>query len=143
MKNNKMNVPISAPNQKYERLVEIAANARKWAYAPYSNYAVGAALLATSGNIYEGVNVENAVYPTSMCAERVALFKAVSEGEKQFEAVAVVTRDGGTPCGSCRQVLSEFGLDMVVLIADEAGALKMETTVKELLPHAFGPQNLK
>lgn len=130
-------------NKKYKNLIEIAKNARQWAYAPYSNYRVGAALLAASGNIYDGVNVENAVFPTTMCAERVALFKAVSEGEQKFAVIAVVTRDGGSPCGSCRQVLSEFGLDTVVLIADEEGNLLIETSVEALLPHSFGPKNLQ
>ena len=126
-----------------KELIEVAQNAQKWAYAPYSNYAVGAALLSTSGRIYEGANVENAVYPVTMCAERVAVFKAVSEGERQFSAIAVVTRDGGSPCGSCRQVLAEFGLDTVVVIADETGQVCQETTVGGLLPNSFGPSNLK
>jgi cytidine deaminase len=86
--------------------------------------------------------VENAAYPTTICAERVAVFKAVSEGERQFAAIAVVTSNGGTPCGSCRQVLSEFGMDTIVLIADEKGQLLQETTVAELLPGAFTPEDL-
>ena len=126
-----------------QELIEVALNAQKWAYAPYSNYAVGAALLTDSGRVYEGVNIENAVYPVTICAERVAVFKAVSEGERKFSAIAVVTRDGGSPCGSCRQVLAEFGLDTVVVIADEAGQMLQETTVGGLLPNAFGPSNLK
>ena len=101
-------------DEQREKLIQTALEARKWVYAPYSNYPVGAALLTASGRVYDGVNVENAAYPTSMCAERVAVFKAVSEGELQFEAIAVVTRDGGSPCGSCRQVLSEFGLETVL-----------------------------
>jgi len=109
---------------------------------PYSEYPVGAALLAASGKVYTGVNVENASYPVSMCAERVALFKAVSQGERAFLAISVVTNNGGAPCGACRQVLSEFGLDTIVLIADGAGNLQQETTVGELLPGAFGPQDL-
>ncbi|MDR3576633.1 MAG: cytidine deaminase [Anaerolineaceae bacterium] len=125
-----------------EQLIQTALQARHWAYAPYSNYAVGAALLTTSGKIYDGVNVENAAYPTTICAERVAVFKAVSEGERQFAAIAVVTSNGGAPCGSCRQVLSEFGKDTIVLIADEKGNLRHETTVSELLPDAFRPQDL-
>src|SRR4029079_3524178 len=87
-----------------------AAQARNWAYAPYSKYFVGAALLTASGRVYDGVNVENAAYPDSLCAERTAVFKAVSEGEREFVAIAVSSKGGGTPCGSCRQVLSEFGL---------------------------------
>lgn len=125
-----------------EQLIAAAREARQWAYAPYSNYAVGAALLSKSGRIYEGVNVENAVYPMTICAERVAVFKAVSEGERDFVAIAVVTRNGGSPCGACRQVLAEFGMDTLVLIADESGRLVREATVKELLPGAFGPHDL-
>jgi len=126
-----------------KELIRKARQAQKRAYAPYSQYAVGAALLTKSGLIFDGVNVENAVYPLTLCAERVAVFKAVSEGEKQFEAIAVVTRNGGTPCGSCRQVLREFGLDTIVLIADETGKLLQETTLVQLLPDSFGPEDLE
>jgi cytidine deaminase len=124
------------------KLVQTALGARQWAYAPYSHYPVGAALLAASGKVYEGVNVENAAYPTGICAERVAVFKAVSEGERDFVAIAVVTPNGGSPCGSCRQVLAEFGLKTVVLIADSNGKILREMTVEELLPGAFQPQDL-
>ena len=123
-------------------LIQAAVEARRWAYAPYSNYPVGAALLTASGKIYDGVNVENAAYPTTMCAERVAIFKAVSEGEKEFEMIAVVTNNGGSPCGGCRQVLADFGLDTIVLFADGDGNLKKELTVSELLPEAFTPAHL-
>lgn len=125
-----------------DQLIQIALQTRRWAYAPYSNYPVGAALLTTSGKIYEGVNVESAAYPTTMCAERVAVFKAVSEGEREFEAIAVVTRNGGSPCGSCRQVLAEFGLETLVLIADDRGRILQEVRVGDLLPAAFGPKDL-
>ena len=125
-----------------QKLIDVAIQARQWAYIPYSHYAVGAALLTTSGKIYDGVNVENAAYPSTMCAERVAVFKAVSEGEHVFEAIAVVTSNGGMPCGGCRQVLAEFGLDTIVLIADDEGHLVKETTLAELLPGAFRPDDL-
>jgi cytidine deaminase len=125
-----------------DKLVRQAQAARGGAYAPYSHYPVGAALLTTSGRIYEGVNIENAAYPVTICAERVAVFKAVSEGEREFVAVAVVTANGGSPCGSCRQVLAEFGLDTTVLIADKDGQIVLETTVRELLPGAFRPGDL-
>jgi len=125
-----------------QKLIEAAIQARQWAYAPYSKYAVGAALLTRSGRIYDGVNVENAAYPTTMCAERVAVFKAVSEGEREFEAIAVVTVNGGSPCGSCRQVLAEFGLETLVLIATTEGQLLQETTLGALLPGAFTPKDL-
>src|SRR5512133_1153792 len=125
-----------------QSLIEAAVNVRRWAYAPYSNYAVGAALLTDSGKVYDGVNVENAAYPTTMCAERVAVFKAVSEGERRFAAIAVVTSNGGTPCGSCRQVLAEFGVDTLVVIADAEGRIINESTVADLLPGAFLPADL-
>ena len=125
-----------------QRLIGQAQQARQLAYAPYSNYQVGAALLTRRGDIFSGANVENAAYPTSMCAERVAIYKAVSEGQRQFVAIAVVTENGGSPCGSCRQVLAEFGLDILVLIADADGSLLQETTVAWLLPGAFLPSDL-
>jgi len=124
-------------------LIELAIEARRRAYAPYSNYQVGAALRTKSGRVYTGCNVENAAYPTGMCAERVAVFKAVSEGEREFEVLAVATSNGGFPCGGCRQVLAEFGLDTLVLIADGQGHLLQETTVAELLPGAFKPKDLQ
>jgi cytidine deaminase len=124
-------------------LIQTALEARKWAYAPYSNYPVGAALLTASGRVYDGVNVENAAYPTTICAERVAVFKAVSEGERDFQAIAVVTENGGSPCGSCRQVLAEFGLEISVLIADTAGNLVEEIALADLLPQAFTPRDLE
>ena len=123
-------------------LIDLANEARRRAYAPYSNYPVGAALRTKSGKMFTGVNVENAAYPTGMCAERTAVFKAVSEGEREFEVIAVVTDNGGSPCGACRQVLAEFGLDTLVLIANGKGELLQETTVKELLPGAFTPEHL-
>jgi cytidine deaminase len=133
---------IDMTNEERQALIDLAKEARRRAYAPYSNYLVGAALRTTSGRIYTGVNVENAAYPTGICAERVAVFKAVSDGECKFEVIAVVTSNGGTPCGSCRQVLAEFGLDTVVLIADGNGRLVKETSVNELLPGAFRPEDL-
>lgn len=129
-------------NEMLEKLIETARNARGWAYAPYSHYAVGAALLTAGGRIYDGVNIENAAYPTGICAERVAMFKAVSEGERDFIAIVVMTDNGGTPCGSCRQVMAEFGLSTRVLIVDTNGKTHMDTTVEELLPRAFRPEDL-
>ncbi|HIE25279.1 MAG TPA: cytidine deaminase [Anaerolineales bacterium] len=125
-----------------QKLIALANNARKNAYAKYSGYKVGAALLGKSGKIYTGVNVENAVYPLTLCAERVAIFKAVSEGEREFEAISVVTDNGGSPCGSCRQVLAEFGMDMKIYIANGEEKLLKETTVAQLLPRAFGAGDL-
>ena len=123
-------------------LVKLAAEARSKAYAPYSEYPVGAALRTESGNVFTGVNVENAAFPLSMCAERSAVFSAVTAGEKKFQAVAVATRNGGAPCGSCRQVLSEFGLETRVLIANQDQEVLKVTTVGELLPGRFGGDDL-
>jgi cytidine deaminase len=129
-------------DEQRQDLIQRAIEARQWAYAPYSKYPVGAALLADSGKVYTGVNVENAAYPTGICAERVAVHKAVSEGERQFEAIAVVTANGGTPCGSCRQVLAEFGLDTLVIVADDQGRIVLEKDIASLLPGAFQPDDL-
>lgn len=132
--------PLTDEDRKF--LLDLANEARRRAYAPYSGYKVGSALRTRSGRIFTGVNVESAAYPTTMCAERVAVYKAVSEGEREFEAISVVTDNGGTPCGGCRQVLAEFGLDTIVLIGDGNGKLLQETTVGELLPGAFTPKDL-
>jgi cytidine deaminase len=125
-----------------DELVARALDARRHAYAPYSKYAVGAALLTGAGKVYAGANVENAAYPTGMCAERVALFHAVSEGERRFTALAVATENAGMPCGACRQALSEFGLELLVLVADARGKIVSETSLAALLPQAFGPDHL-
>ena len=128
--------------EKLQTLIDSAIAARSWAYAPYSKYAVGAALLTASGKIYEGVNVENAAYPSGICAERVAVFKAVSEGEREFSTIVVATSNGGMPCGSCRQALAEFGIDTRVVIVDGSAQICLDTTLSELLPHAFTPRDL-
>ena len=125
-----------------QSLIDLANEARRRAYVPYSHYPVGAALRTKSGKLFTGVNVENAAYPQTMCAERVAIFKAVSEGETAFEVIAVVTNNGGSPCGGCRQVMAEFGLDTIVLLGDGEGKLLQELTVNELLPEAFIPEHL-
>jgi cytidine deaminase len=125
-----------------EELIDTAKKARKKAYAPYSHYKVGAALLGKSGKVYTGCNVENASYGHTVCAERTAVLKAVSEGETEFEAVAVVTKNGGSPCGACRQVLSEFAPALIVYIADKDGEYRT-TTLKKLLPDSFTPAHLE
>ena len=125
-------------------LVAQARQARDRAYVPYSNFPVGAALLGRSGRVYTGCNVENAAYPLTTCAERTAVTKAISEGEQEFEAIAVVTATGAAPCGACRQILREFAGpegDLRVIIADTAG--KAHTyTIAELLPEAYVPDQL-
>ncbi|MDK2980664.1 MAG: cytidine deaminase [Chloroflexota bacterium] len=132
---------ISAEQKK--ELVRIAKQVRKWAYVPYSKYPVGAALLTESGRIYEGVNVENAAFPVTNCAERTAIFTAVTNGEKDFQAIAVVTDNGGMPCGACRQVMAEFSPNMLVIVADEEENIVAEQKLSELLPGAFTPKDLK
>jgi cytidine deaminase len=134
---------MNLTNDERRTLIQAAVEIRKRAYVPYSNYPVGAAVRTKTGKIYTGVNVENAAYPHTMCAERVAIFKAVSEGETEFDVVAVVTNNGGSPCGGCRQVMAEFGLDTIVLIADGNGSLKKEMSVADLLPEAFTPKHLQ
>ena len=134
---------MSLSEQEKQSLVDMANTARQRAYAPYSHYPVGASLRTKTGRIFTGVNVENAAYPQTMCAERIAIFKAVSEGEKEFEIITVVTDNGGSPCGGCRQVMAEFGLDTIVIFADGKGRVVKETTVRELLPGAFTPEHLE
>ena len=124
-----------------EELIGLAREARQRAYAPYSRFAVGAALLGRSGRVYTACNVENVSYGLSICAERAAVFKAVSEGEQEFKALAVVTSAGGSPCGACRQVLAEFNCKMTVYAADTEGQYRA-FTVEELLPEAFMPEDL-
>ena len=119
-------------------LIRRAAEFRSRAYAPYSGFAVGAALLAASGRVYGGVNVENASYPVGICAERAAVAAAVTAGEHDFEALAVIADSPApcAPCGMCRQMLMEFPLKRIIL-ANTAGAMRILTPA-ELLPHAFG-----
>ena len=135
---------------KYEELVELALEAREMAYAPYSHFKVGAALLGENGVVYKGCNVENASYPATNCAERTAIFHAVSTGQKAFKAIAIVggkedakELDLCAPCGICRQVLREFCEPdkFEVILAknkDDYKVFKLE----ELLPMSFGPEDL-
>ena len=132
---------VITAEQKAE-LLRRAGEARRRAYAPYSGYPVGAAVLAGSGQVYAGANVENAAYPSGICAERSAMFTAVSQGERKILAVVVVNASGGSPCGGCRQVLSEFGPQAHVIVADGEGRIVLETVLDELLPHAFGAGDL-
>ena len=134
-------------NEKY--LIEQAIEARSHAYTPYSHFQMGAALLTKQGKVYKGCNIENAAYTPSNCAERTAIFKAVSEGEREFAAIAIVDSMEGEsntlptgPCGVCRQVMAEFcSLDMPVIIA-KSPADYITMTLGELLPLSFGPANL-
>jgi cytidine deaminase len=124
------------------KALEAAACAsRERAYARYSHFRVGAAVLAASGTIYTGVNIENAAYGLTVCAERVAVFKAVEAGERRLLAVAVCTENGATPCGPCRQVMREFAKDLPIYIVPAEGS-SWETSLRALLPHSFGPEHL-
>ncbi len=132
-----------------KELIHIALEAREQAYVPYSKYMVGAALLTKEGKVYKGCNIENAAYTPTNCAERTAFFKAVSEGERNFEAIAVVGGYKGAPvdyaypCGVCRQVMMEFcnpkRFRIITAISEEE---YLEKTLEEILPHGFGPENL-
>ena len=130
-----------------EDLISGAARARQCAYAPYSHFPVGAAVLAGSGKVYTGVNVDNASFGLTICAERSAVFSAVAAGEREIQAVAVVTSIGAAPCGACRQVLSEFapkpgGLRAVRVIMADSSGVSQACTLDELLPRAFNPSDL-
>lgn len=126
-----------------QELLKQARSAKQGAYAPYSGFRVGAALLAKSGEVYVGANVENASYGVTCCAERVALFKAVTDGRRDFAAIAVTSDSGDLtyPCGVCRQALYEFSPDMQVL-SSNSGLEYHKTTLKELLPHAFSGKEI-
>lgn len=124
-------------------LIATARYYLKNSYSPYSNYPVGAAVLAEDGLVYGGTNIENSAYPSGLCAERVAITKAISEGNRKILAVAVVTRNGGAPCGACRQVMREFAsLDMPVILTTIDDGFEEEFTLGDLLPRSFGPDDL-
>ena len=120
-----------------QKLMDCAIKARKNAYSPYSHFAVGAALLCEDGTLYEGCNIENASYGLTNCAERTAIFKAVSEGHIKFKALAVVADTEGpcAPCGACRQVMAEFKIPLVIM-GNLMGNIKI-VTIEELLPFSF------
>lgn len=129
------------PAQAPAALIAAALAARKRAYAPYSHYNVGAAVLTSDETVIIGCNVENAAYPSTICAERVALTAAIAQGQREFIAIAVATENGGSPCGACRQVMAELGPNMTVYIADAEGNYRT-TSVRELLPDSFMPEHL-
>lgn len=126
-----------------DSLVQQAIEASQRAYVPYSEFPVGAVLRSTDGTLFTGCNVENAVYPVTICAERTALVKAVSEGHQAFDLIVVVTRSGGSPCGMCRQMLYEFSPDMRVIMADLDGKIHHEVVLRDLLPLGFSPVDLQ
>lgn len=143
---------MSAPFDPQTRaeLIRAAFAARRFAYVPYSRFKVGAALLADDGRVFTGCNIENASYTPTNCAERTALFKAVSEGARRFTAIAIVGSYEGRvnelvtgPCGVCRQALYEFGGPSLVVVMAKSEDDYIQTTLGELLPYAFGPANLE
>ena len=131
----------SSTDQRWAELLNQALEARNYSYSPYSKYKVGAALLTKSGKVYTGCNIENVGHSAAVCAERTAIFKAVSEGETDFAAIAVATENGGSPCGVCRQVMREFASDLIVIIGDVTGQYQV-LMLSDLLPYSFGPENL-
>ncbi len=126
-------------------LLKLAEQAKENAYVPYSKFKVGAALLTKSGKIYTGCNIENASYGASNCAERTAIFKAVSEGETEFEKIAVASSsyDQTWPCGICRQVMVEFSKELIVVLGDTKSNKIYEYTIDELLHHSFSGLDIK
>lgn len=135
---------------KYQELIETALEARKMAYAPYSKFKVGAALLGSNGVVYKGSNIENAAYSATNCAERTAFFNAIMDGQKEFEAIAIVggdeaasTLDYCPPCGICRQVMREFcdPKTFEIILGKTEGEYKV-FTLEQLFPESFGPENI-
>lgn len=128
-------------NKDYSKLIEEALKVRKYSYSPYSNFKVGAAVLASSGKIYTGTNIENASFPATICAERVAFTKALSEGEKDLQVIAITSsyNEFVFPCGVCRQFMVEFNPQLKVILALSETEYEIHT-LKDLLPHSF---NLK
>lgn len=126
-----------------EKLIEIAKAYRERSYSPYSKFKVGAAVLGGSGRVYGGCNIENSSYPVTNCAERTAIFKAISEGEQELKAIAVVADTDGpcAPCGACRQVMAEFKIKKIIM-ANLKGDQKV-VTLSELLPFAFSDEAFK
>lgn len=127
-----------------QQLIEEATKGREFAYVPYSKFKVGAALLSKDGEVFQGCNIENSGYSMTNCAERTAIFKAISQGVTEFSAIAVIAETNGpvSPCGACRQVLSEFcAPDMPVYLTNLKGDVQ-ETTVAQLLPGAFTPEDV-
>ncbi len=137
------NERVDGESRMTNELINAASKARELAYAPYSHYAVGAAVMGKNGQIWTGANVENVSYPVGICAERAAITKMVNEGETELTALAVVTQDGGTPCGMCLQFMSEFAAqpsEVQVFVLDGMGQV-VPYTLEQLLPHGFKGNN--
>lgn len=133
---------MSAFDDAQQRAIQQAIQVAQQAYAPYSQYRVGSALLAADGRIFTGCNVENASYPVGICAERGALAKAISEGARDFTFIVVATLNGGSPCGICRQSLLEFSPQARVVCVTFEGVVHVDSPLLELIPFGFSPRNL-
>ncbi|MEL6270362.1 MAG: cytidine deaminase [Chloroflexota bacterium] len=133
---------MTAPDITLQSLIEAALRVRENAYAPYSGYGVGAALITPDGQTFTGCNVENASYPAGICGERAALVSAVSDGVQTFDTIVIATQNGGSPCGICRQMLFEFAPELRVVCVDAGGTIVIDSPLHELLPHGFGPHSL-
>ena len=125
-----------------QTLVNAAISSMEKAYAPYSQYKVGAAIQGENNKIYSGFNIENASYGLTICAERTALFNGITAEQTHFKAIAIATRNGGMPCGACRQTLNEFSPDLLVIVTDKNKNNIEITTLSKLLPRSFGPKQL-
>ena len=125
-----------------EALINHAREAQTFSKSPYSNYAVGAALLTSNGEVIYGCNVESKAYPTTLCAERVAIFSAIAQGYSNFTELAIITKDGAAPCGACRQIISEYCENIPIHFANESGAFQT-MMIDDLLPLAFRDTQLK
>ncbi|MBC8214793.1 MAG: cytidine deaminase [Candidatus Marinimicrobia bacterium] len=121
---------------KPEKLIQSALKAQNKSVSPFSKYPVGVALLTENGDIIHGCNIESKAYPTTLCAERVAIFSAIAQGYNKFKAMAIVTKDGGMPCGACRQIISEFAGNIPLYVGNSQTNYKT-TTIDELLPYPF------
>ena len=133
---------MTATHNSFQSLIDAALQVRDNAYAPYSNYAVGAALASPDGRVFTGCNVENAAYPASICAERAALVRAVSDGVQAFDTLVVATHNGESPCGVCRQMLFEFAPGLRVVCVDAGGNVTLDMPLHAMLAHGFGPNSL-
>ena len=144
---NATEISISDLTAQQIQLLDAAIGVRRYAYVPYSGYKVGAALLTVEGKIFDGINVENAAYPLSMCAERTVVFKANSEGYRDYSDIAIATSNAGISCGGCRQVLSEFaqlaGHDITMIFTSVEKDHILMSSIYRLLPSAFGPIDIE
>ncbi len=131
--------------EQQQELLKLAAEAQKRSYSPYSNYRVGAALLTKDGTVYQGCNIENASYTPTICAERTAFFKAIFDGVREFEAIAIIGSGElpAFPCGVCRQVMAEFcASGFLIITSNNDGSEVVTQTLDQMLPHRFGPKDL-